>query len=181
VIGAGGAAKARAGGKNAALQALTDLNRMNRELYGYARPLLWLSLDRQDEALRWLERALEDRDGSNAGWIKVDPLLEQLHGHPRFEALVKRVVAPKQTPNSEAKLLRRTEAAQCLQSRGRLRGGVMAVDPSGVNLVSDIRCAGVGDEGPRRSHCAGIAGGADFLLGIRDHARRNCARIGGPD
>ena len=44
---------------------------------------------------RWLERALEDRDGSNLGWIKVDPLLEQLRGHPRFEAVVKRVVAPK--------------------------------------------------------------------------------------
>ena len=43
----------------------------------------------------WLEHALEDRDGSNLAWIKVDPLLEQLRGHPRFDALVKRIVAPK--------------------------------------------------------------------------------------
>jgi len=45
--------------------------------------------------MHWLERGFEDRDGSNLGWIKVDPLLDQLRGHPRFEALVQRVVAPK--------------------------------------------------------------------------------------
>jgi class 3 adenylate cyclase len=44
---------------------------------------------------RWLEHALEHRDRSTLGWIKVDPLLEQFRGHSRFEALVKWVVAPK--------------------------------------------------------------------------------------
>jgi len=95
IIGVRGAAKARAGDKNAALQALSDLDGLHRELYGYPRALLYLSLNQEDEALHWLERGFEDRDGSNLGWIKVDPLLDQLRGHPRFEALVQRVVAPK--------------------------------------------------------------------------------------
>jgi len=43
------------------------------------------------EALRGLEQGYEERDGSNMGWIKVDPLLDSLHGDPRFEALVQKV------------------------------------------------------------------------------------------
>ena len=95
VIGAEGAAKARAGDKKAASQALRDIDRMDRELDGCARALLCLGLDQQDEAVGWLEHALEDRDGSNLGRLKADPLLDQLCGHPRFEALVKQVLAPK--------------------------------------------------------------------------------------
>ena len=44
---------------------------------------------------RWLEQGFKERDGSNISWIKVDPLLDSLHGDPRFEALVQKVVAPK--------------------------------------------------------------------------------------
>ncbi len=95
VIGLIGAAKARAGDKDAASQALTELDGIRRELYAYSRALLYLSLNQKNEALHWLERGFEDRDGSNLGWIKVDPLLDELRGDPRFEALVQKVVAPK--------------------------------------------------------------------------------------
>jgi hypothetical protein len=61
------------------------------------RALLYLSLNNKDEALRWLEQGFEERDGSNICWIKVDPLLEPLHGDPRFEALVQKVFTPKGT------------------------------------------------------------------------------------
>jgi hypothetical protein len=51
--------------------------------------------DNKDEALRWLEKGYEERDGSNISSITVDPLLNSLHGDPRFETLVQKVVAPK--------------------------------------------------------------------------------------
>src|SRR5437879_4238128 len=90
-------AKAYAGDKDAALQMLTELDEISkhREVVGYLRALLYLSLNNKDEALRWLEQGFEERDGSNISWIKVDPLLDSLHGDPRFEALVQKVVAPK--------------------------------------------------------------------------------------
>src|SRR5437867_594042 len=90
-------AKAHAGDKDAALRMLSDLDKVSqqREVVGYLRTLLYLSLNNKDEALRWLEQDFEERDGSNICWIKVDPLLDSLHGDPRFEALVQKVVAPK--------------------------------------------------------------------------------------
>jgi tetratricopeptide (TPR) repeat protein len=94
------AAKAHAGDKDAALRMLSDLDKISqhREVVGYLRALLYLSLNNKDEALRWLEQGFEERDGSNISWIKVDPLLDPLHGDPRFEALVQKVVAPKTEP-----------------------------------------------------------------------------------
>ena len=94
-------AKALAGDKNAALRMLSDFDELSRhrEVVGYCRALLYLSLNNKDEAVRWLEQGLKERDGSNICWIKVDPLLDSLHGDPRFEALVQKVVAPQ----SEAK------------------------------------------------------------------------------
>ncbi len=87
-------AKAHAGDESAALQMLTDLDKISqhREVLSYWHALLYLSLNNKDEALRWLEKSFEERDGSNISWIKVDPLLDPLHGDPRFEALVQKVV-----------------------------------------------------------------------------------------
>jgi len=91
------AAKAQAGDKDSALRMLTELDKISqqREVVGYLRALLYLSLNNKDEALRWLEQGFEEHDGSNIGWVKVDPLLEPLHGDPRFEALVQKVVGEK--------------------------------------------------------------------------------------
>ncbi len=93
-------AKALAGDKNAALRMLSDFDELSRhrEVVGYCRALLYLSLNNKDEALRWLEQGFKERDGSNICWIKVDPLLDPLHGDPRFEALVQKVIEPKTEP-----------------------------------------------------------------------------------
>jgi TolB-like protein/tetratricopeptide (TPR) repeat protein len=93
-------AKAHAGDKDAARRMLSELDEISkhREVVGYLRALLYLSLDNKDEAMRWLEQGYEERDGSNISWIKVDPLLAPLHGDPRFEALVQKVIAPKPEP-----------------------------------------------------------------------------------
>jgi tetratricopeptide (TPR) repeat protein len=90
-------AKAQAGDKDAALRMLGDLDKISqsREVVGYYRALLYLSLNNKDEALRWLEQGFKERDGANISWINVDPLLDSLHGDPRFEALVQKVTAPK--------------------------------------------------------------------------------------
>jgi TolB-like protein/Tfp pilus assembly protein PilF len=90
-------AKARTGDKDAAQRMLSDLDQMSqhREVVGYFRALLYLSLNNKDEALRWLEQGYAERDGSNISTIKVDPLLASLHGDPRFEALVQKVVGEK--------------------------------------------------------------------------------------
>jgi len=90
-------AKAYAGDKDVALRMLNDLDELSkhREVVGYLRALLYLSLNNKDQALRWLEQGFEERDGLNISWIKVDPLLNSLHGDPRFEALVQKVTSPK--------------------------------------------------------------------------------------
>ena len=90
-------AKAYAGDKDAARRMLSELDKISqhREVVGYLRALLYLSLNNKEEALHWLEQGFAERDGSNISWIKVDPLLDPLHGDPRFEALVQKVVAPK--------------------------------------------------------------------------------------
>jgi len=93
-------AKAHAGDKDAARRMLSELDQISqhREVLSYLRALLYLSLNNKDEALRWLEQGYEERDGSNICWINVDPLLDPLHGDPRFEALVQKVIAPKSEP-----------------------------------------------------------------------------------
>jgi hypothetical protein len=91
------AARALAGDKNVAQQTLRDLDEIGkqREVVGYARALLHLSLGDKQEAIRWLELGYVERDGPNISTIKVDPLLYSLHGDPKFEALVQKVIAPK--------------------------------------------------------------------------------------
>jgi tetratricopeptide (TPR) repeat protein len=90
-------AKAHAGDKDAARRMLSELDELSkrREVLSYYRALLYLSLNNKEEALRWLEQGYEERDGSDISTIKVDPLLISLHGDPRFEALVQKVVSPK--------------------------------------------------------------------------------------
>jgi len=86
-------AKAHAGDTDAAQRMLSELDQISqhREVLSYLRALLYLILNNKDEALRWLEQSYGERDGSNICWINVDPL----HGDPRFEALVQKVIAPK--------------------------------------------------------------------------------------
>ena len=52
-----------------------------------------IGLGRHDEAIDWIERAIEDR----RGWVvylKVNPIVDPLRGHPRFDALVSRSQLP---------------------------------------------------------------------------------------
>src|SRR5262249_4680985 len=91
------AAKAQSGDKEAATQMLAELEELgrHRDVGGYDRALLYLSLGNHSEAIRSLEKSIADYDARDITWIKVDPLLDPLRGDPRFEALVQKVVGPK--------------------------------------------------------------------------------------
>jgi len=91
-------AKAQSRDKKAAVQMLAELEELSRNRYvsAYSRALLYLSLNNPEEAIRWLEQGIADHEGRPLTWIKVDPLLDPLRGDPRFEALVQKVVGPKQ-------------------------------------------------------------------------------------
>src|SRR5262249_14153165 len=91
------AAKAQSGEKDAAIQMLDELSQHRYvHLLAYSRTLLYLSLGNRDEAIRRLEQAIADHESLTFTLIKVDPMLDPLRGDPRFEALVQKVVGPKQ-------------------------------------------------------------------------------------
>jgi TolB-like protein/Tfp pilus assembly protein PilF len=96
--------KALSGEKEAAKQKLAELEEISRHRYvrSYWRALLHLSLGNRDEAIRWLEKGVADHEGLEIAWIKVDPLLDPLRGDPRFEELVQRVIAPKNSRTDAA-------------------------------------------------------------------------------
>jgi len=93
-------AKTKMGDKNIAQQTLAELDKVNPDRQGlaYDRAIVYLAIGNKEEALRWLEQSYADHDGANLSWINVEPILDPLHGEPRFEALVQKVIAPKSEP-----------------------------------------------------------------------------------
>ena len=80
------------------------------------------------------------------------------------------------------KLLWRAEAAQRLQSCDRLRRYLVAARPSGVNLISDFRSAGLGDESVCHNDSCRVPNCAGHSMGFRDDTGRDeayCGRLAG--
>jgi TolB-like protein/Flp pilus assembly protein TadD len=88
-------AKAQLGDKEAAVRMLAELEELSQHRYvnAFWRTLLYLSLNNREEAIRWLEQAVANHEVSR---LKVHPVYDPLRGDPRFEALVQKVVGPKQ-------------------------------------------------------------------------------------
>ena len=88
---------AKMGRREEAVQALSTLEELGKHQYveAYYRALLYISLGQKDQALTSLEQSYAERDGDDINVIKVDPLLDSLHGDPRFQALVQKIVGPK--------------------------------------------------------------------------------------
>ena len=85
----------RAGRRAEAERILAELE--SRAATGYVSPVafatLLVGLGDPDGVLHWVERAVEDR----RGWIvylRINPLLDPVRQHPRFEELVRRVGLP---------------------------------------------------------------------------------------
>ena len=94
VLGLLGHAYASSGNKTEALKILDQLKEVSRQRYVslFSFAIIYLALDDKQEALRWLEQSYQDRAGADIGWIRVDSLLDPLHGDPGFEALAEKII-----------------------------------------------------------------------------------------
>jgi tetratricopeptide (TPR) repeat protein len=88
-----GQAYARAGQQDEAQKILVRLSEeaKSRYVHAYSFALMYIALDDKERAIDEMERAYRERD-PNVADIKVDPMLDDLRGNPRFEALVNQIV-----------------------------------------------------------------------------------------
>ena len=82
------------GNKMEAEKILDQLKALSKARYvsAYSFALAYLGLGNKEEALSRLEQSYQDRAGADIGWIRVDHLLDPLHGDPRFESLAEKIV-----------------------------------------------------------------------------------------
>jgi len=97
VLGLLGQAYARVGQREEAqkIRARLSEEAKSRYVHAYSFALMYLALGDKERALEEMERAYRERAGSDVFLIKVDPMLDDLRGNARFEALVAKVFAPK--------------------------------------------------------------------------------------
>ncbi len=95
-----GQAYARNGQPGEAQKVVASLNEQAKSKYvaPYALALVDTALGDKERAIEELEHAYQQGDTNYLFVIKVDPLLDDLRGDPRFEALVQKVVGPKTEP-----------------------------------------------------------------------------------
>jgi len=91
-----GQACARAGRQDEAQKILARLRQEAKTRYvsAYDFAVLLLALDEKDRAMDELERAYREGSGNDIFTIKIDPILDDLRGEPRFEALVQKIFRP---------------------------------------------------------------------------------------
>ena len=96
-LGMLGQAYARNGQKDEAQKVLLQLNEEAKSRYvtPYATALVYLGLGEKERALDELERAYQRGDTNYLYVIRIDPMLDDLRGHPRFDALVQKIVGGK--------------------------------------------------------------------------------------
>jgi eukaryotic-like serine/threonine-protein kinase len=88
-----GQAYARAGQQDEAQKILLRLNdeAKSRYVQAYSFVLMYLALGDKDRAIDEMERAYRERD-ANVAQIRTDPMLDDLRGNQRFEALVNKII-----------------------------------------------------------------------------------------
>jgi tetratricopeptide (TPR) repeat protein len=80
-------------GKNdEAREVLDELSELSKRRFvsPFYTALIHLGLGEKNSALKWLEKAYDEHDHA-LGTLKVEPMLDSLRSHPRFEALLKRM------------------------------------------------------------------------------------------
>ena len=89
-------AYALSGQQNAAEDLLTELIDLSKQRHvpSYEFAVIYAGLDRQDEALHWLEQAFERRDSSWLVDVALDPRFERLRGTQRFQELKRKLGLP---------------------------------------------------------------------------------------
>jgi hypothetical protein len=71
--------------------ALAEQQHPNGMAYNIA--VIYASRNESDRAFYWLGRAFRQHD-SGMSWLKVDPLLRNLHHDPRYKALLLKIKMP---------------------------------------------------------------------------------------
>jgi TolB-like protein/Tfp pilus assembly protein PilF len=96
-LGMLGQGYARNGQKDEAQKVLLRLNEEAKSRYvaPYATALVYLGLGEKERALDELERAYQRGDTNYLFVVGVDPMLDDLRGHPRFDALAQKIVGGK--------------------------------------------------------------------------------------
>src|SRR5919198_331289 len=89
-----GQAYARSGKRDEAQKILARLTEEEKTCYvsAYNMALMFLGLGDKERATDALERAYAEGAGNDIITIKVDPMLDELHGQRRFEALAEKIV-----------------------------------------------------------------------------------------
>jgi TolB-like protein/Tfp pilus assembly protein PilF len=92
-----GQAYARAGQREEAQKILARLGEEAklRYVHAYSFALMYLGLGDKERAIDEMERAYRERAGSDVWQVKFDPMIDDLRGQPRFEALVQKIFAAK--------------------------------------------------------------------------------------
>ena len=96
-LGMLGRAYAQNGQKNEAQKVLGQLSDLAKSRYvaPYAIALVYLGLGEKERAIDELERAYQKGETNYLFVVKVDPMLDDVRGNPRFDALVQKIVAGK--------------------------------------------------------------------------------------
>src|SRR5438270_826513 len=89
-----GQAQARIGQRDEAQKILSRMTEEAKSRYvsAYSFALMFIALGDKERAIDALERAYREGAANDIITIKVDPMLEDLRGHPRFEALAEKIV-----------------------------------------------------------------------------------------
>ena len=66
----------------------------SRYVSAYDFAVLLLALGEKDRAMNELERAYREGSGNDIFTIRIDPILDDLRGQPRFEVLVQKMFPP---------------------------------------------------------------------------------------
>lgn len=92
VGGALGHTCAISGQTREAEKVLARLHQLSEKQYvpPYGVAVVYAGLGKTDEALRWLDKACDDR-APWLVWLRIDPRLDRLRSDPRFARIVKKV------------------------------------------------------------------------------------------
>jgi len=99
-----GQAQARIGQHDKAQKILSRMTEEAKSRYvsAYSFALMFIALGDKERAIDALERAYREGAANDIITIRVDPMLEDLHGQPRFEALAEKIVPASQFRSATA-------------------------------------------------------------------------------
>ena len=99
-----GQAQARIGQHDKAQKILSRMTEEAKSRYvsAYSFALMFIALGDKERAIDALERAYREGAANDIITIRVDPMLEDLHGDPRFEALAEKIVPAREFKGTTA-------------------------------------------------------------------------------